>query len=110
MLFFAACWLFGLILNISASIINRNNTCSGFIKSLPESPSNVRIVSSAYVPAGELVIGNTTINNTLSFCQVSGKIKYGGENDSEFILNFQLWLPDAGDYNGRYLSVGKIKQ
>ncbi|KAH7396073.1 putative feruloyl esterase B precursor [Cadophora sp. MPI-SDFR-AT-0126] len=106
MLSLVACWLFGLILSISASIINRNNACSGFIESLPQSPSNVRIVSSTYVPAGELVIENTTISNTLSFCQISGKIKYGGETDSEFVLNFQLWLPDVGDYNGRYLSVG----
>lgn len=66
------------------------------------------IVSSSQVFAGEVAnisavtAQNVTESNNAAFCRVIGAIPYGPNNT----LNFEVWLPDAGIYNERYLSVG----
>ncbi|KAH7069862.1 putative feruloyl esterase B precursor [Paraphoma chrysanthemicola] len=45
---------------------------------------------------------NLTETNTASFCRILGQIPYGPNNT----LNFEVWLPEAENYNERYLSIG----
>jgi hypothetical protein len=66
------------------------------------------VVSSSQVLAGELAdvsavaAQNVTESNNATFCRVIGVIPYGSNNT----LNFEVWLPEAENYNERYLSVG----
>jgi hypothetical protein len=54
------------------------------------------------VQAGALSIQNLTGVNNATFCRVLGQIPYGNNNT----INFEVWLPETSEYNGRYLSVG----
>jgi hypothetical protein len=58
------------------------------------------ILNATYYAANSLNISN--IFNDIPFCQVYGSISYGS-NDS---LTFTTWLPDASDYNHRFMAVG----
>lgn len=58
------------------------------------------------VAAHSLEVAGKVYNNTLPLCRVSGAINYGSnKNDT---LLFEVWLPDATRYNGRYISVGEM--
>ncbi|OJD29150.1 tannase and feruloyl esterase [Diplodia corticola] len=40
--------------------------------------------------------------NTRPFCRLASRLAYGSDD----VLNFEVWLPDNVEYNGRYLAVG----
>lgn len=40
--------------------------------------------------------------NTRPFCRLASQLAYGSDDT----LNFEVWLPDDVEYNGRYLAVG----
>ncbi|KAF2461847.1 putative feruloyl esterase B precursor [Lineolata rhizophorae] len=67
---------------------------------IPSDDFNAYIVSSTHVPANGLNEGGKW--NTYPFCQVWAYIEYGSGD----VVNFQLWLPDAEFYNGKYTAVG----
>ncbi|PVI02662.1 tannase and feruloyl esterase [Periconia macrospinosa] len=52
--------------------------------------------------AGGLTIGLTGQANQFPFCRVNAQVAYGN-NDT---LKFEVWLPDAGSYNKRFMAVG----
>lgn len=64
------------------------------------SASRIAVDKLAEVPA--VAAQNPTMSNTKPLCRVVGQIPYGENNT----LNFEVWLPEAGSYNQRYLSVG----
>ena len=65
------------------------------------SASRIAVEKLTGIPA--VAAQNLTISNTKPLCRVVGQIPYGENNT----LNFEVWLPEAEDYNQRYLSVGK---
>ena len=52
-----------------------------------------------------LVPANSVSGNNYEYCQVIGKVAYADNNT----LNFQVYLPDATAYTGRFMAVGKFK-
>lgn len=58
------------------------------------------------ITLGALNITGVSGSNNISFCRVLGTIMYGAEENNT--LNFEVWLPEPVDYNGRYISVGKF--
>lgn len=75
--------------------------CSTFAESLAKSfaSQKVTIMNSTLIPA------NSTSSNEHEYCQLVGKVAYTN-NDT---LNFQVYLPDATAYAGRFMAVGKFK-
>ena len=72
--------------------------CSTFAATLAKTfaGQTTTIVNATLIPA------NSTSGNEYEYCQVIGKVAYGGNNT----LNFQLYLPDATAYTGRFMAVG----
>ncbi|OAG14565.1 tannase and feruloyl esterase [Alternaria alternata] len=64
------------------------------------SSSRVNVGGTAEISA--VAAQNVTETNAASFCRVVGLMPYGPNNT----LNFEVWLPENENYNGRYLSVG----
>ncbi|KAL0931100.1 feruloyl esterase [Colletotrichum truncatum] len=58
-------------------------------------------VESAFVAAN--TVNASSIFNTASFCRVNGTIPYPENNT----VLFEVWLPEASSYNGRFLAVGR---
>jgi hypothetical protein len=84
-----------LLPSVHSLTIPRNpQDCNAFSQNAP-SIQNVTLINSTLILAYE---------NTSSFCKVLGQVAYGS-NDT---LNFQLWLPDADSYNGRFMAVGNF--
>jgi hypothetical protein len=82
---------------------NATQPCSSLALDATSSLDNgIILINSTFVPIGALSISNTF--NQVSFCQVLGSVAYGGNET----LNFQLWLPDEGIYQGRFMRVGKL--
>ncbi|KAJ4394785.1 hypothetical protein N0V93_004005 [Gnomoniopsis smithogilvyi] len=67
---------------------------------LVSSISGYGIINSTHVAADRLSIGG--VANTIPFCRVFASLPYALNNS----LVYEVWLPDAAQYNGRYLSVG----
>ncbi|KAF2096431.1 tannase and feruloyl esterase [Rhizodiscina lignyota] len=59
---------------------------------------------SSSLEVGTLNLTGVTGTNNYSLCRVIGTIAYGTKYNNT--LNFELWLPDSSNYNGRYLSIG----
>lgn len=60
-------------------------------------------VTASFVQAKALNLSGTF--NSVPFCRVAGGIPYP-ENNS---VLFEVWLPEEESYNGRYLSIGKLR-
>lgn len=73
--------------------------CSTFAKDFTESMTsqNATIINSTLVPA------NSAAGNNYTFCKVLGQVAYEGNNT----LNFQLYLPEAMAWTGRFMAVGQ---
>lgn len=67
---------------------------------------NVHFNSSS-IAVGALEFQDVNSTNEFPLCRVIGTITYGAKNNNT--LNFELWLPDTWQYNGRYLSVGMVE-
>ncbi|KAF3064991.1 hypothetical protein GL218_02558 [Daldinia childiae] len=74
--------------------------CSKFVSSLQGIGDGVTILNSSYIPENTLNI--TEKSNAYPLCRLFGKALYP-ENNS---VIFELWLPTAEKYNGRFLVVG----
>lgn len=70
-------------------------------QSLASSVSGNSIINSTYIAAGSLDIDG--LNNTIPFCRVFASVAYPHNNS----VVYEVWLPDASQHNGRYLSVGE---
>ncbi|KAH8598407.1 tannase and feruloyl esterase [Bisporella sp. PMI_857] len=72
--------------------------CSTLTESLAQSfaGKKVTIINTALIPA------NSTSGNEYEYCQVIGKVAYTSNNT----LNFNVYLPDATAYTGRFMAVG----
>jgi len=77
--------------------------CNAFTKSGITGNSSVTLINSTLVAEKSLNISNTF--NDFPFCRVIAKIAYGDNNTDT--LNFEVWLPEPEDYNGRFMAVGK---
>ncbi|OLN85699.1 hypothetical protein CCHL11_08277 [Colletotrichum chlorophyti] len=92
----AATWLLPLGL-ASADVDTRCDTLPALIRSsLPD----LGHVESALVPANSLNVSG--VLNAQAFCRVYASVYYP-ENNTVF---FEVWLPAADAYNGRFLAVG----
>lgn len=76
--------------------------CASFAASLPL-PANVTLLSSSSLPQNAFSNPNFAGTNSITFCRVVGEAPYA-VNDT---VGFELWLPENGAYNGRYVAVGK---
>lgn len=82
---------------------SKSRACSAFAgnATLSFARSSTVITNSFFVPVGSLNVSNIT--NIFALCQVTGKVKYGGNET----LNFEIWLPDVNAYTGRFMAVGR---
>lgn len=74
----------------------------------------IEVLSAVEFGVGDLVVpsySGGTIDNAYPLCQVSGNITYGADDVAQShgdnTLTWQLYLPDAEYYNGRFMVVGK---
>lgn len=77
---------------------NPTQNCSTFAQDYSESVAsqNATIINST------LILANSAAGNNFTFCMVFGQVAYEGNNS----LNFQLYLPDATAWTGRFVAVG----
>lgn len=62
---------------------------------------DAKILSAKLVPAGELASAKA-IGTVPTHCEVQGLIT----PTSDSVIHFELWLPSASDWNGKYMQVG----
>ena len=90
-----------LVTSVAQSLVLPKPTqnCSTFAQTISHSfaGQEVTIINSTLVPA------NSTGSSEFEYCQLYGKIAYAGNNT----LNFQVYLPDATAYTGRFMAVGE---
>jgi len=85
-------------------ISSTSQKCNAFAQSGITGNSSVTLIRSTLIAEKTLNISSSL--NTFAFCRVIAKIAYGSNaNDT---LNFEVWLPDPEDYNGRFMAVGKF--
>ena len=73
--------------------------CSTFEKFLQQSLGGLNTTVTSTV----LIAANSS-SNVHDYCQVVGSVAYTS-NDS---LHFEVWLPDAEAYTGRFMAVGTL--
>ncbi len=62
------------------------------------------ITSATLVSAGTLAVSSTvTLNGLPAFCRVQGVSKPTSDSN----INFEVWLPEAARWNGKFLSSGE---
>ena len=87
-----------LFLEVQSFVLPKpTQNCSTFAASLSKSFAGQKIT----IFNATLVLANST-SNDYEYCQVVGKVAYGN-NDT---LNFQVYLPEATAYTGRFMAVG----
>ena len=65
---------------------------------------NTTITAADAVTSGSLVVSPTiTLNNLPPFCRVQGVSKPSADSN----IFFEVWLPAAGSWNGKFLSTGE---
>jgi hypothetical protein len=96
-------WVIALLLSDVQSFVLLKPTqdCLTLAQSLQKSftGQDTAILNTTLVPA------NSISGNKYEYCQVIGKVAYADNN----ALNFQVYLPDATAYTGRFMAVGKFK-
>lgn len=64
------------------------------------------ITNVTYIPTGAISLSDllpTNLTNAAPFCRVFGSVPYPKDNH----VMFEVWLPEKGNYNDRFISVGK---
>ena len=76
--------------------------CSALDASL--TTRNVNVLNASYVPISALNASfpNATFALSIPFCRLYGQVNVLNQST----VNFEVWLPDAQSYNGRFLAVG----
>ncbi|KAI1205897.1 feruloyl esterase [Annulohypoxylon truncatum] len=74
--------------------------CSEFATSLSTSDIGGSILNSSHIPVKAVNISGTL--NIFPLCRLFGKVPYPKNNS----IIFELWLPAADKYNGRFLVIG----
>ncbi|KAJ0331969.1 hypothetical protein COL922a_011647 [Colletotrichum nupharicola] len=74
--------------------------CESLAEQVKASVPELTSVSSALVSANSLNI--SSVFNSASFCRFNGTVPYPENNT----VLFEVWLPESGSYNGRFLAVG----
>ncbi|KAL7625269.1 hypothetical protein AAE478_004485 [Parahypoxylon ruwenzoriense] len=75
--------------------------CSKFASSLQGiGDAGATILNATHIPANTFNASGTF--NAVPACRLIGRIPYARNNS----VVFELWLPETGDYNGRFLAVG----
>ncbi|KAF9877424.1 feruloyl esterase [Colletotrichum karsti] len=92
-----AAWL---LPSSTSALSVRSPSCDSLAELVKESVPGLTSVKSALVPANTLNI--STVFNSASFCRVNGTVPYPENNT----VLFEVWLPEASSYNGRFLAVG----
>ncbi|GAM83814.1 hypothetical protein ANO11243_018040 [Dothideomycetidae sp. 11243] len=72
--------------------------CASFAASLQLEEHHTTIIN-----ATDFAMWEYEAANTIPFCQIFGNVSYGEAGD---YLVFEIWLPDAQYYHGRFLAVG----
>ncbi|KAI1101942.1 feruloyl esterase [Jackrogersella minutella] len=100
----------GLVFGLLAIAVNasNNNTawqvreCSRFAASIHNTGDigDVAILNSSHIPESSVNVSGTL--NTIPLCRLFGKVPYPKNNS----VIFELWLPTAVKFNGRFLVVG----
>ncbi|KAI1138599.1 feruloyl esterase [Hypoxylon sp. FL0543] len=97
-------WLFTLVFFIAvhASQSSRVKECSEFATSVSRIGGTLGrvILNSSHVPEKSINIDGTV--NAIPLCRLFGKVPYAGNNS----VIFELWLPAADSYTGRFVVVG----
>jgi hypothetical protein len=76
--------------------------CSTFTEAISSSLADQQIT----VINTTLVLSNSTSQNIYEYCLVNAQVAYT-KNDT---LSFQMYLPDASAWTGRFMAVGEIVQ
>ncbi|KAL3292541.1 tannase and feruloyl esterase [Colletotrichum asianum] len=74
--------------------------CESLAEQVKVSVPELTSVSSALVSANSLNV--SSVFNSASFCRFNGTVPYPENNT----VLFEVWLPETGSYNGRFLAVG----
>lgn len=74
--------------------------CTSLVENL-KGYLNITINNLSLIATGVLSING--VINTASFCRVFASAPYPVNNS----VKYEIWLPEADGYNGRFLSVGK---
>lgn len=97
---------------VHASSIPRPIACSSLLKAAVS--GGVEVLTSVDVAAGALSVpsySGGTILNSFPLCHLTGSIKYGADGltiapKGANTLTWELYLPAAANYNGRFMVVG----
>ncbi|KAK2759266.1 feruloyl esterase, partial [Colletotrichum kahawae] len=74
--------------------------CASLAEQVKASVPELTSVSSALVSAKSLNV--SSVFNSAAFCRFNGTVPYPENNT----VLFEVWLPESGSYNGRFLAVG----
>lgn len=91
----------GLLLVLAGCCSAPDHACKSLKQFRQHPDERTTLTDVVYVRQGSL--SQSSLLNEFSFCRLYGKVSYGN-NDT---LNFETWLPDPSNYNGRYLAVGR---
>lgn len=97
---------------VEASSIPRAIGCSSLLKA--KVSGGVQVLTSVDVAVGALSVpsySDGTILNSIPLCHLTGSIKYGSDGltvsaNGANTLTWELYLPPAANYNGRFMVVG----
>jgi feruloyl esterase len=76
--------------------------CTSFAHNFALQGFNASFLNATYYPVRGLNVSGTF--NSLPFCEVYSSISYGDHGNDSLI--FAVWLPDAPQYQQRFLAVG----
>ncbi|KAF5528156.1 putative esterase [Colletotrichum aenigma] len=91
---------FLVLAGVNCGAIYRKPHCESLAEQVKASVPELTSVSSALVSANSLNI--TSVFNSASFCRFNGTVPYAENNT----VLFEVWLPETGSYNGRFLAIG----
>ncbi|KAI9730857.1 MAG: hypothetical protein M1834_005575 [Cirrosporium novae-zelandiae] len=93
-------WLLTFGYAAHAATLKRHVGCAIFADQIKDVINGTTVTNSSVVAPGEIISSGYWNNYTL--CRVIGSTSYAGGNT----VNWELWLPETSNYNGRYLAVG----
>ena len=88
----------------AATLPNRASSkhCNSLASSVAHLGLKVTLVNSTFIPKHGLNITSSSTLNAIPFCRVYGTVAYG----SNETIHMETWLPDADEYNGKFLAIG----
>jgi hypothetical protein len=87
----------------SGSILRAQTDCARLVDL---SLDHTRIISAVWVPAGDIPSTPNQTSRSAANVAAHCEVKAVATPTSDSDINFELWLPAASDWNGKYLQIG----